>query len=110
MSLKSDIKHFYNCTNLRYITLPENLLYIDEIAFNGCSNISFVSYFGPESDFICDKDAFYGCDIDVICVPLDSNLKITLWNHKKTWANLLHVIPLTIAQKPFPSAMIMNGY
>ena len=50
---------FYNCTEIKSITIPDSVTSIGEYAFKGCSNLISVTI--PDSVTSIGESAFYGC-------------------------------------------------
>jgi len=59
---------FYNCNNLKTITLAEGLVGIDEFAFAGCYKLSFVTL--PASLKYIGQSAFNNTRIASITIPV----------------------------------------
>ena len=51
---------FYECTNLRSITLPQNVTSIDEYAFSDCKSLESIRI--PDSVTVIGTGAFSGCE------------------------------------------------
>ena len=60
---------FLNCTSLKEVYLPSTIMRINESVFEGCSNLSTISYGGRKRDWVSLPGHQYitdGCDIKYI--------------------------------------------
>ena len=63
---------FFQCKNLRSVTLPDSVKSIGSTAFFGCDSLSSITI--PDSVTSIGEDAFFGCD-SMKSIPQSKNIK-----------------------------------
>ena len=58
---------FMDCDNLIDVELPDTLIYIDDYAFCGCSELKHINF--PEGLIIIEHDAFNECQLENVKFP-----------------------------------------
>ena len=62
-------KAFYDCDRLTSVILPNSITHIGDLGFWRCSKLGPSINFIPESVTSIGKDAFYGCNLNIIIIP-----------------------------------------
>ena len=75
----TEIRHkaFYNCSNLKYVTLPDKNLYnIQTCAFENCTSLQEIRIADRNHDFYIDGGSFRGCtNLKKVYLSSDCSLK-----------------------------------
>ena len=87
------MKAFLGLTNLRTITIPQQISYIGEDAFSGCTNVSNVMFYGKERIYLerdpFDKEIWENATLHVHDYAIESFKENDITNLWKNFKNIV---------------------